>query len=281
MESAIGRPNGVPAIIKFNVGGQVFATSWTTISSRGDNLLTSLVQKHYSGDFRSEVLDGALFIDRDGAAFTHVLQVLRGGGLHWGGQITRTWLREELAFFAVTLDPEEVEQLADESAATKLFKQTCEFGVFAETKRFVQTVWPALKTYLKTRAALGDSMATLQIKRNQLPNKEVAYVVVQIDVEFISKVDFNTPLHLQDGGNGWSMIRYWFENMTRIRCSFEHRATLEWDLVWSLDGKRDYTLNDVFLLLGHAIKRREVCEIGLVDVKNCSCFVSAQEMKWE
>ena len=75
----------VPSLLKFCVGGTNYMTTWTTISCRGTNFLTTLCENHYLGKLPCATIDGALFIDRSGLAFEYVLHYLRTGNITFGG----------------------------------------------------------------------------------------------------------------------------------------------------------------------------------------------------
>lgn len=61
-------------LVKLNVGGRKFETTGATLSSRGDNFLTSLVASQLP-TLRDD--DGRFFIDRSGALFEVLLEYLR------------------------------------------------------------------------------------------------------------------------------------------------------------------------------------------------------------
>eukprot|EP00735_Rhodelphis_limneticus_P009297 TRINITY_DN2672_c0_g1::TRINITY_DN2672_c0_g1_i1::g.26036::m.26036 TRINITY_DN2672_c0_g1::TRINITY_DN2672_c0_g1_i1::g.26036 ORF type:complete len:203 (+),score=34.73,sp/Q6DG99/KCTD6_DANRE/39.33/3e-10,BTB_2/PF02214.17/2.5e-13,Mesd/PF10185.4/0.53,Mesd/PF10185.4/1.3e+03 TRINITY_DN2672_c0_g1_i1:45-653(+) len=79
MESQQAEKSNIPEIIQFNVGGKTHMTTFSTISSQGENLLTQLVRNHYDGTPGTVDGNGAIFIDRNGKLFRDVLDYLRTG----------------------------------------------------------------------------------------------------------------------------------------------------------------------------------------------------------
>ena len=69
------------SIIKLNVGGHVFLTSTLTLTRDPDSMLAAM----FSGRHKLHTIsDGAVFIDRDGTHFRHILNFLRDGFLRSG-----------------------------------------------------------------------------------------------------------------------------------------------------------------------------------------------------
>ena len=68
-------------VIKLNVGGHVFMTSTLTLTRDPDSMLGAM----FSGRHKLHTMsDGAVFIDRDGTHFRHILNFLRDGYLRSG-----------------------------------------------------------------------------------------------------------------------------------------------------------------------------------------------------
>ncbi len=66
------------SIIKLNVGGHVFVTSSVTLTREPDSMLAAM----FSGRHQLRTTpDGAVFIDRDGTHFRHILNYLRDADL--------------------------------------------------------------------------------------------------------------------------------------------------------------------------------------------------------
>ena len=69
------------SIIKLSVGGHVFMTSTLTLTRDPDSMLAAM----FSGRHKLHTTsDGAVFIDRDGMHFRHILNFLRDGFLRSG-----------------------------------------------------------------------------------------------------------------------------------------------------------------------------------------------------
>lgn len=60
-------------IIEFDVGGQHYSTTLTTLRQVPDNLLLKLVEERIPVIKRKKII----FIDRDGDMFKHILNYLR------------------------------------------------------------------------------------------------------------------------------------------------------------------------------------------------------------
>jgi hypothetical protein len=81
------------SVIKFNVGGRIFATTYKTLTNKGPNKLSRLYDIHSkkhgpNNNTESEIeyiLDdnGYLFIDRDPRLFELILNYLRKGEFIW------------------------------------------------------------------------------------------------------------------------------------------------------------------------------------------------------
>lgn len=84
-------------VIKFNVGGEFFATTKTTLERFGENMLTRLT----STSVPTVEIKGAYFIDRDNELFGHVLNVLRGSFDHESNAEILEQVQSELDFYAV------------------------------------------------------------------------------------------------------------------------------------------------------------------------------------
>eukprot|EP00727_Mastigamoeba_balamuthi_P006685 m51a1_g2637 putative k+ channel tetramerisation subfamily protein (252) ;mRNA; r:586117-587156 len=91
-------------IVEINVGGTVFATTASTLRSRGSNFLTRLLDYSNSptsglGCLRDK--DSRPFVDRSPVAFAAVLDYLRGGHLHVPPALSREQLLDELEFYQI------------------------------------------------------------------------------------------------------------------------------------------------------------------------------------
>ncbi|KAJ7529734.1 hypothetical protein O6H91_15G063600 [Diphasiastrum complanatum] len=86
--------------ISLNVGGTVFVTTMSTIEIGGKNsLLAKLIQKQQNND--SDVTSKEIFIDRDPAYFSVLLQLLRTGELEIPKVMSEKALCREATFFGV------------------------------------------------------------------------------------------------------------------------------------------------------------------------------------
>lgn len=84
-------------LIKFNVGGQLFITTEETLQNHPSML--GVLVRH---DNPAQVVDGALFIDRDPQAFRWILNYLRGSSVLPPKHSTElALLQEEAQYFAV------------------------------------------------------------------------------------------------------------------------------------------------------------------------------------
>jgi hypothetical protein len=183
----------IPKVLRFNVGGALFLTTFSTINARGPCFLTTLVQQHYTGQLPCLEIDGALFVDRSGVAFEYVLQFLRTGTVVYAGGCTLAMLRDELAFYCIPMDTDESNQVTD-SYAQSLFSETEESNSsYREASRFLTSLWPVLSPFLQSKARLGLSSATLVIRRAAVDGGRVSYSLPDVNFEFISSVDFNQP----------------------------------------------------------------------------------------
>ncbi|KAL6063038.1 BTB/POZ domain-containing protein kctd14 [Balamuthia mandrillaris] len=66
-------------VVKLNVGGQLFLTTLDTLQSDKDSELAALTDPSNSNRV---MVDGAIFVDRDGTHFRHILNFLRSGVLN-------------------------------------------------------------------------------------------------------------------------------------------------------------------------------------------------------
>jgi BTB/POZ domain len=96
-------------VVRFNVGGTRFTTTVDTIqgasssNSESENMLARLLRHDRAGTIpaaRDE--KGCIFIDRNGALFATVLDVLRTGRLCVPPGVTEEQILTELEFFQVT-----------------------------------------------------------------------------------------------------------------------------------------------------------------------------------
>ncbi|CAI8046538.1 SH3KBP1-binding protein 1 [Geodia barretti] len=86
-------------IVRLNVGGEVFATTYGTLASAGESFFTSLL----SGRHKNTTDDsGALFIDRSPRYFSPLLHFLRSGVLEIPPGVSHTSLQREAEFYGLS-----------------------------------------------------------------------------------------------------------------------------------------------------------------------------------
>ena len=76
---SVSNPKG--QVVDLNIGGSHQMTCSIDVlkSDKGSDL-----EKLFSGDFKHKVIDGKVFLDRDGDTFKQVLNFLRNGGKQMG-----------------------------------------------------------------------------------------------------------------------------------------------------------------------------------------------------
>ncbi|MDA7838903.1 BTB/POZ domain-containing protein [bacterium] len=85
-------------LVKLNVGGHVYWTTHDTLTSRGPNMLSSMVRHQNPG----ALVEDAYFIDRDPETFRWVLNYLRGSRTLPRKQSVEMYLlKEEAEYFAM------------------------------------------------------------------------------------------------------------------------------------------------------------------------------------
>jgi hypothetical protein len=92
-------------LVKINVGGKRFMTSYSTINARGENFLSMLIQKDIEGTMLSTKDEkGYTFIDRDGDLFSIVLNYLRTGEVFIPTNIPKRLVAIEFEFYGMHTD---------------------------------------------------------------------------------------------------------------------------------------------------------------------------------
>jgi len=95
----------VPDIIKLNIGGIRYSTTWTTLHSFGDNFLTIMISNDIEGKIKSLKDDkGCYFVDRNGRLFEYVLDLLRHGVLQVPSGVSKEILQREIDFYQISYD---------------------------------------------------------------------------------------------------------------------------------------------------------------------------------
>jgi len=91
-------------LVKLNVGGTRLVTTMTTLSTRGPNFLTVLIENDKQGKICSQRDErGYYFIDRSGDVFKVVLEYLRTGHLHLPQGMSQKQIEIECDYYQVTL----------------------------------------------------------------------------------------------------------------------------------------------------------------------------------
>lgn len=94
-------------VVKLNVGGVRYETTWATLACRGSNALSSLVEHVFENRMTATIdNEGFIFIDRCGTTFRGVLNYLRTGDLVPYPGTTPAQIMQELDFFSITLQEE-------------------------------------------------------------------------------------------------------------------------------------------------------------------------------
>ncbi|KAL7542894.1 hypothetical protein ACHAXR_012195 [Thalassiosira sp. AJA248-18] len=85
------------ATVKFNVGGKQFEASRALIDAHSDTMLGRLVSDTWNEDPGK-----AVFIDRDGDIFAHILNYLRYGSIELPITLPRSMFDRELDYYGIT-----------------------------------------------------------------------------------------------------------------------------------------------------------------------------------
>uniref|UniRef100_A0A6B2LII9 BTB domain-containing protein n=1 Tax=Arcella intermedia TaxID=1963864 RepID=A0A6B2LII9_9EUKA len=89
-------------LVKFNVGGKRFLTSYSTVTAKGENFLSRLVDYHKRGDMSVGTDEkGYLFIDRNGEVFQVILDYLRTNELFVNGNVTVRQVLCDLDYYQI------------------------------------------------------------------------------------------------------------------------------------------------------------------------------------
>ena len=91
-------------IIKLNVGGVRYMTTYTTLSVAGKNAITALIDNVQAGLVSTTMdEDGYIFLDRCGFTFASVLAYLRSGTITPTPTVSREQVLVELDYFSINL----------------------------------------------------------------------------------------------------------------------------------------------------------------------------------
>ncbi|EJK72360.1 hypothetical protein THAOC_06116, partial [Thalassiosira oceanica] len=90
--------------VKFNVGGKLYECSRDLIANQNpETMLGRLVSEVWQSD-----PEEAIFIDRDGDLFAHVLNYLRYGSLELPVTVPKSMFERELDYYGVTVEKESI-----------------------------------------------------------------------------------------------------------------------------------------------------------------------------
>lgn len=109
---------GIPSIVKLNIGGHYFTTSLQTLTKDPDSMLAVM----FAGKFEMKPCeDGAFFIDRDGTHFRFILNYLRSGKLTLPeGATFLKELAEEAEFYQIQGLLDKLKLMEDSLTSVKL-----------------------------------------------------------------------------------------------------------------------------------------------------------------
>lgn len=153
----------IPAIIKLNVGGSKFCTSYTTLLNLGDNFLAALVFNHYTGGILTPVdEEGYLFIDRSPTCFAVILDYLRTSQIHKPPNVPQSLIDVELQYYGLLIPPPKI--LSNDSGACSELRTA--YRQYLESPTSKEQMWfathgPSLLAALKSEAMKGYSHACL------------------------------------------------------------------------------------------------------------------------
>lgn len=97
MSTEVAQDVEVSAIVKLNVGGTTFQTTWKTLRSVPATRLSELGSE--SAEWVAE--RGEFFFDRDPCVFGYILGLCRTGELHLPSYICASVIQKELEFWKI------------------------------------------------------------------------------------------------------------------------------------------------------------------------------------
>ncbi|KAL7531970.1 hypothetical protein ACHAXR_004344 [Thalassiosira sp. AJA248-18] len=112
--------------VKFNVGGKHFEVSRALIDAHSDTMLGRLVS-----DIWNEDPGKAVFIDRDGDIFAHILNYLRYGSIELPTTLPRSMFDRELDYYGIA----SAQGIEDQESVGKTAKSLIATFVDAQMKR--------------------------------------------------------------------------------------------------------------------------------------------------
>lgn len=153
-------------VMWLNVGGQRFCTTLGTLRAE-----ESMLSTMFSGRFELKTdSSGAVFIDRDGTYFRHVLNYLRGAGLHLGKDVrAHLALREEADFYQIAGLQEmlrhELERLEDKG---ERLKQLAIDSAIEHTRGVFDELRSAIYAEVEAQAARGKRVVVIGFLQEKL-----------------------------------------------------------------------------------------------------------------
>lgn len=153
-------------VVRLNVGGQIFCTTLSTLRSE-ESMLSAMFSGRF--DVRKDA-DGAVFIDRDGTHFRHILNHLRGTELHLGRDLRmHLALLDEADFYQVVGLQEmlraELSRLEDKG---EKLKQISIDSAIEHTRGVFDDLLGALYAEVESQAARGKRVVVIGFLQEKL-----------------------------------------------------------------------------------------------------------------
>ena len=117
---------GTNTTVKLNVGGRYFEVSLSLIKQAphcDDTMLSRLVSKEWNNTTNNDNPTQAIFIDRDGDIFAHVLNYLRYGSIELPNSIPISMFERELDFYGITIHESSIQQSTSVGTMQRIKKE--------------------------------------------------------------------------------------------------------------------------------------------------------------
>jgi len=117
---------GTNTTVKLNVGGRYFEVSLSLIKQAphcDDTMLSRLVSKEWNNTTNNDNPTQAIFVDRDGDIFAHVLNYLRYRSIELPNSIPISIFERELDFYGITIHDESSIQQSTSVVTMQRIKQ--------------------------------------------------------------------------------------------------------------------------------------------------------------
>ena len=142
-------------IVKLNVGGVRVMTTMSTLKSRGPNFLSTMLESDASGKLPTmRDSEGYAFIDRNGSAFTAVLDYMRTGELIIPEGMSRRQVEAEFDFYQIQIPGDNTNKAL--SAGQLLKEQQERFGTFVMD--FLVRHWLGIFEQLRAKSSRGNDL---------------------------------------------------------------------------------------------------------------------------